>query len=333
MRPTSRLGFVLSALGFVASGLAGDPAGEDPIFADDFESGECASWSATSQPLGGPDFDEDGYGDASLPVVYCQLPPDIVPDASDCDDDDDLVHPNAAELCNTVDDDCDLLTADGADEPSLGDSCDGLGDSDQCEEGARACDAGQLYCDDPTSSTVELCAGDGADEDCDGSIDEGFVLDDNPACNGINLGSLPGDEPADPILLGAASEERYFLLVTDEIGCFNDTIGIHAVLHSPPGVDYDLYLQCFGCGGTNPTKAATTHNLTGHDDQLYFGAWDDCDQDETHFVLVEVRYFASTLCAPWTLTITGDMTDDRDRTCGANDRPNALRASAPPLLD
>lgn len=65
-----------------------------------------------------PDADEDGYGDAALaPVSACDPPAGHVPDATDCDDLVDAVHPHAEEVCNNADDDCD-------DEPD-GPECDG----------------------------------------------------------------------------------------------------------------------------------------------------------------------------------------------------------------
>jgi large repetitive protein len=54
------------------------------------------------------DADGDGYGDAADedPVEDCGPPDGYAPDASDCDDDDDAIHPDADELCNGLDDNC-----------------------------------------------------------------------------------------------------------------------------------------------------------------------------------------------------------------------------------
>ncbi|HNF71717.1 MAG TPA: putative metal-binding motif-containing protein, partial [Chitinophagaceae bacterium] len=55
-----------------------------------------------------PDFDEDGYGDAlAVPVNSCNPVPGAVLDNLDCDDLNDAINPAAAEVCNTIDDDCD----------------------------------------------------------------------------------------------------------------------------------------------------------------------------------------------------------------------------------
>jgi hypothetical protein len=81
-------------------------------------------------------------------------------DDLDCDDGDPDVHPEAAEVCNGVDDDCDEdVPADEADD-------DG--------DGSRVCDGD---CDDGDAQVLpgagEAC--DELDNDCDGTVDEGYV--------------------------------------------------------------------------------------------------------------------------------------------------------------
>jgi hypothetical protein len=53
------------------------------------------------------DGDGDGYGDASMPVVGCDDVGDLVVDSTDCDDTDATVYPDAEELCDDLDNDCD----------------------------------------------------------------------------------------------------------------------------------------------------------------------------------------------------------------------------------
>lgn len=236
---------------------------------------------------------------------------------------------SAFDLCNGLDDDCDSSSVDGSEDPLLGAACDGTQDTDLCLEGTYSCPAGALDCSDATGSTVELCAGNGADEDCDGAIDEGFILDDNPACWGINLGSIEGDGTSEDLIRTEFSEERFLLLVLDVDSCVNDSVGIRVTLESPPGTDFDLFLQCFDCGGSNPGRASTVHGLSGHTDTVILSAFDDCFQDDSFFALIEVRHFSSLLCAIWTLTIEGNMEDEMDRTCGGDDRPSPLTAPTP----
>lgn len=75
------------------------------------------------------------------------------------------------ELCNGLDDDDDPETVDGAEDPVLGTACDGP-DADLCGEGSLVCVDGVIACNDDTSDNVERC--NGADDDCNGSIDELF---------------------------------------------------------------------------------------------------------------------------------------------------------------
>jgi hypothetical protein len=184
MTTAVRLRFVanlaLAITGFAGPALAANEPTErarfelglETVFLEGFEAGECASWSSTSNGPAAADGDDDAFGDASQPVVYCVLPAGLVPDATDCDDSDDTIHPGALELCDSVDNDCDQgIADDGADEPWYGEACDGSGDSDLCTEGATLCVDGQPACDDATGSTVDLC--DGQDEDCDPSSPDG----------------------------------------------------------------------------------------------------------------------------------------------------------------
>jgi len=117
---------------------------------------------------GEEDEDQDGWS-----------PPD------DCDDDDPTINPDAEELCDGVDNDCNDLIDD---------------DVDADEDGSYACED----CDDndPDNSPdgEEVC--DLADNNCDGDVDEGFDSDedgvstcDDPAdCDDGSPGVYPGAE-------------------------------------------------------------------------------------------------------------------------------------------
>lgn len=74
------------------------------------------------------------------------------------------------EMCDGLDNDCNPATADGADEPTLGDSCDG-DDSDLCDEGVIVCAAEAMVCDDISDDTLDLC--DGLNNDCDDTTPDG----------------------------------------------------------------------------------------------------------------------------------------------------------------
>lgn len=55
------------------------------------------------------DVDLDGYGDVATSLEACGLSVGWVTDGTDCDDVDDTVNPAAAEVCDTIDNDCDSV--------------------------------------------------------------------------------------------------------------------------------------------------------------------------------------------------------------------------------
>ncbi|HND29046.1 MAG TPA: putative metal-binding motif-containing protein, partial [Myxococcota bacterium] len=129
------------------------------------------------------DADGDGYGDSARSVLQCDAPSSYISQGGDCDDAAAAVNPGASEVCNTLDDDCDLLTDDQ--DPGVsglstwytdGDG-DGYGDT-----ASRACTrpSGSVAtggdCDDNDSSVspgaTELCDSTNTDEDCNGLADD-----------------------------------------------------------------------------------------------------------------------------------------------------------------
>ncbi|MED5373703.1 MAG: MopE-related protein [Myxococcota bacterium] len=128
-----------------------------------------------------PDHDGDGFGRDDEALSACVQPTGFVERGGDCDDHSADIHPDAAEVCNGVDDDCDGLSDDADDslDPSLGQSFfvdadgDGFGDEAQttlaCAVGpGRSTLSGD--CDDSDPSTYPQAGdvyGDGVDSDCD----------------------------------------------------------------------------------------------------------------------------------------------------------------------
>ncbi len=52
------------------------------------------------------DSDDDSYGNASVTIQSCAQPADYVSSNTDCNDNNASIHPNATELCNEIDDNC-----------------------------------------------------------------------------------------------------------------------------------------------------------------------------------------------------------------------------------
>jgi hypothetical protein len=128
------------------------------------------------------DGDHDGYG--STLVVACDPPLGAVAIGGDCDDADGLVSPAGVEVCNGIDDDCDgAIDDDPADGATWYHDADGDGYGEPTP--ILACDAPPdgvtdgTDCDDGDASVnpgaVEV--GNGVDDDCDGQIDDGVVVD------------------------------------------------------------------------------------------------------------------------------------------------------------
>ncbi len=117
----------------------------------------------------GPDLDGDGYASiACCNDTNCGL---------DCDDSRRYASPDAAEICDLRDTDCDGAVDEGQAVDGFADmDGDRRGDPDRPITGCPADDSFAFVgddCDDDDPSTPgEELTGDGADNDCDGRIDE-----------------------------------------------------------------------------------------------------------------------------------------------------------------
>ena len=124
------------------------------------------------------DLDGDGFGDPNAPTAACAAPADHVADNSDCDDTDPNVNPNAIDICNNIDDDCDGLIDEDPQSIFYADlDGDGFGDPN-APTAACAAPADHVAdnsdCDDSNPNVnpnaLDIC--NGFDDDCDGLIDE-----------------------------------------------------------------------------------------------------------------------------------------------------------------
>ncbi|MFH1466700.1 MAG: MopE-related protein [Pseudomonadota bacterium] len=125
-------------------------------------------------------IDCDDVGDCAAEPACTDADADRYMADEDCDDGDPAVHPGALEVCNGLDDDCDGTADNGALDAATfyaDADADGFGDPSS-PTAACAAPSGHVEddtdCDDTDDGVhpdaVETC--DGADEDCDGAVDE-----------------------------------------------------------------------------------------------------------------------------------------------------------------
>ena len=148
------------------------------------------------------DTDGDGHGDPTTSVQACEAPLDHVSSADDCDDSRADVHPDAVEVCNEVDDDCDGDVDEELESEWFSDADDdGFGDAGT---GTWACEAepGQVAdstdCDDADPAVFpgaeEVC--NEVDDNCDGLVDEGVTTTFYVDLDGDDFGGFGGTTEA-----------------------------------------------------------------------------------------------------------------------------------------
>lgn len=161
--------------------------GERPACGEGFErhdDGACYEIDAGDTDT---DTDTDTGHDTDTDTDTGTLPPedadaDGYPVGEDCDDTNDRVYPDALELCDELDNDCDLAIDEGVQTRYFVDAdADGFGDADG--ESVMACDVPPGHanydddCDD-TDPSIHPGAPDdgdeGLDNDCDGVADEDY---------------------------------------------------------------------------------------------------------------------------------------------------------------
>ncbi|MCB9794292.1 MAG: putative metal-binding motif-containing protein [Alphaproteobacteria bacterium] len=186
---------------------------------------------------GWADVDGDGYGDPSAPLDCGSVVGSAADNAEDCDDADAAVHPEAEEVCDGVDNDCDGLT-DDEDEVDPGATAtwymdadgDGYGDAALSLE---SCSAPSGYvldstdCDDGDGAVSpgasEVC--NGQDDDCDALVDDADdSLDASSA--GSWYADDDGDSYGDPDTLQVLCEQPSGT-VSDASDCDDADAEIH----------------------------------------------------------------------------------------------------------
>ena len=178
---------------------------------DDNCDGTIDEDSATDAIIWYRDADEDGFGSPDVTTTSCTTPSGYIVDNTDCDDFDNDIHPNANEICNNEDDNCDGTI----DEDSATDAIIWYQDADEDSYGdisisVTACQAPTGFVEDNADcndtnidinpSATESCNEE--DDDCNGIIDDSatdalvFYEDvDEDGYGNINSFSIACDAP------------------------------------------------------------------------------------------------------------------------------------------
>jgi len=127
-----------------------------------------------------PDSDGDGFGSSQGQVRSCTQPVGYLSSMNDCDDTNPNINPDASEVCNGLDDNCNISIDEGIPTTTYFADVDGdgFGDPNSRKDTCAAplgyvtndqdCDDNQK---DINPNITEICDN-GIDDDCDGDIDE-----------------------------------------------------------------------------------------------------------------------------------------------------------------
>ncbi|MEC7983585.1 MAG: putative metal-binding motif-containing protein, partial [Myxococcota bacterium] len=203
------------------------------------------------------DDDGDGYGDLSASTQSCEAPDSGVLNSDDCDDTSNVINPEADEICDGEDNDCDGATdeADAIDESTWYEDSDGDGFG-AASTLVIACNApfghvaDDTDCDDGNSTinpdADEVCDGD--DNNCDGLIDDATATDSTTwyvDYDGDGYGS-------DTITMIACDQPSSFIDNNDDCDDTNSSVYL-ASTEVCDGVDND-------CNGVIDDDTILTHN-------------------------------------------------------------------------
>jgi len=153
------------------------------------------------------DGDTDGFG-SGAGAVSCDPGAGWSDVDGDCDDADPAVNPDAQEVCNGYDDNCDGNTDEGLLGTYYAD-VDGDGFGDDSTEMVGVCNPGDGYvtqggdCDDDAPqvnpAAKEIC--NGIDDDCSGTADDGLATETYYAdADGDSYGAGAGVESCEPVV-------------------------------------------------------------------------------------------------------------------------------------
>lgn len=181
-------------------------------------------------------------------------------------------------------------------------------------------------CDDENENVNpgmdEICD-DNLDNDCDGNLDcddsdctvdpACCSADDNPTCSDSTyfIGSVDGDQGANTLSDSWWNEEWIHFSVNENNSLFDAYLSADISLHSPPNIDFDLYVYCDSCVGSL-VGSSTVRSQSGHWDTVNVRKDDTLGGDDSFEVIVEIRYHSGSVCGEemgsWVLNVAGNTT-------------------------
>ncbi|MBX2958902.1 MAG: putative metal-binding motif-containing protein [Flavobacteriales bacterium] len=215
------------------------------------------------------DRDGDGFGDSYNLVFACTQPTGYVTDNTDCNDNNSNSNPNATEICDNIDNNCDGQIDEGITLVLQYIDSDGDGYGDYNSPPSYFCTLEPGFsltnddCNDMDGSTnpgaTEIC-GDGIDNDCDGTQDNGccqykyyldFDLDGYGDENNSIISTLP-TPPNGYVLIALDCDDNNNTIhpMTTEIngdGIDNDCWGGENVAASSVDTDNDGITDDYDC--------------------------------------------------------------------------------------